>query len=186
MRPRLARWAPLLSLVTLAACRRVPATEGVDLGETRAATDAGARPAASTVTVRGCVTIDGAAAPDARVEAYTPGEGRWAVSLEPDGCFRVAQEVARLSSVWATAPGHGTVFAPVLPIAGSIELALALPEAGRVDAAEIRSDDDASRLAALAGWYWNTLRAGPRRSTCARSRSATTPSETRRPARSTG
>ncbi len=113
--------------------------------------------------VDGCVTVDGAAAAAASVSALTAGEGRWTVPVGDDGCFRVERPVGGLSHLFVSAPQRGMIVVGVLPIAGTLSLELPLPPEGGAGSPVIRSDDHASRLAAVADWYRSSLRGAPSR-----------------------
>lgn len=147
------RWAQMVSVLAVVGCRTG--------GQAVAAADEPGSAAAPVVRVRGCVTIDDAPAPAARVEAYTAGEGRWTVPLGPDGCFFVERPVGGVNALHVSAPERGRIAVPLVPLAGTIELELPLPMAERSELARFRSDDHASRLAALMGWYMSALRGRP-------------------------
>lgn len=142
--------------IVMMGCRAAPPT-----ASPAAASDRSEGAAAPGLRVRGCVTIDGAPAPAARVVAYTAGEGRWSVPLGPDGCFVIARGVGGVNALHASAPERGRVAVPLVPIAGALELELPLPAADREEPARFRSDDAASRLAALMSWYLRELRGRP-------------------------
>ena len=113
------------------------------------------------VHVHGCVRVDGAPALQAAVETGLTMAKAESIPLDASGCFAFARPVGAVGGLDASAPGRGRVVQPLLPIAGMIELELSLPPAGALAPAVIRSDDLASRLAGLAGWYNTTLRGQP-------------------------
>lgn len=149
------RLAQMVSVLAVVGCRTG--------GPAAATTDDPESAPVAAVRVRGCVTIDDAPAPTARVEAYTAGEGRWTVPLAPDGCFFVERRVGGLNALHVSAPERGRIAVPLVPIAGALELELPLPAAEREEPAKFRSDDLASRLAVLMGWYLHALRGRPSR-----------------------
>ncbi|MBA3548013.1 MAG: TlpA family protein disulfide reductase [Nannocystis sp.] len=113
------------------------------------------------VQVHGCVRIDGAPALQASLETGLTMAKAEPIPLDATGCFSFTRPVGAVRGLEATAPGRGRVVQALLPIAGMIELELSLPPAGATAAAEIRSQDLASRLADITGWYMTTLRGQP-------------------------
>lgn len=118
---------------------------------------------AEVVRVRGCVTVDGAAAPRAEVVMRSAAGVKSPVGLDGRGCFAVERAVGAVNGLMASAPGRGFVSMPVLAVAGTVEVEMAVPTAGAFAAAVVRSADRASELAAVAGWYAVTLRGNPTR-----------------------
>ncbi len=113
------------------------------------------------VHVHGCVRVDGAPALQAAVETGLTMAKAEPIPLDATGCFEFARPVGAVRGLAASAPGRGHAVQALLPIAGMIELELSLPPAGATAAAVIRSDDLASRIASIAGWYSTTLRGQP-------------------------
>ncbi len=152
MMPALPR--SLVYLVLAVACR--PTT----VAPTGAASPAARREPAD-LQVRGCVRVDGSPSPGASLATSLTMASTTAIALDASGCFSFARPVGAVRGLVATAPGRGHAVQALLPIAGAIELELAVPPEGEFSAAVIRSDDRASRLAAVAGWYGTALRGRP-------------------------
>lgn len=119
------------------------------------------QPPSTSLRVHGCVTRDDAPAPDASVRLFAPDHTQSPVPLDADGCFHLERPATAMKGLRAVASGRGTTLLQLVPGAGEVDAEFALPAPGTFAAANIRSEDQASRLAAVASGYTAALRGKP-------------------------